>query len=346
MNSLEETINWLLERDNPSVRFLTLRDILDRKEGDAELEEARRDIANSRIVKKLFSEQRQEGHWGDTASPYHPKYKSTYWQIMVLGHLGIDNTDERVRKACECVFGFQHEEGGFSSSTMETARREYAWHRKRGKALPAYDTWALENVREQQLSCLTGNVCAALIRLGYGKDGRLRRALQWMVEVQNRDGGWLCPYWKVHARDKHGCFYGTICPLEAVSELPRYELTGEMEATAARGAEFMLMHRLFKADHHDLKVINKTWLKLGFPWFSRYNILRGLDVLTKLGYTCEGRLADALDVLRGKKLDDGRWPLEASPMGRMRVNLGKVGAPSKWITYISLRVLKRLDMIL
>jgi len=56
-----------------------------------------------------------------------------------------------------------------------------------------------------------------------------------------------------------------------------------MEAAIEQGAEFLLMHRLFKADHHNFQVINESWLKLGFPQFF-YDILRGLQVVTKLGY--------------------------------------------------------------
>ena len=74
-----------------------------------------------------------------------------------------------------------------------------------------------------------------------------------------------------------------------------------MKQTIKRGTEFVLMHRLFKADHHNYKIIKKSWLKFGFPWFYNYNILRGLDILTKLGYTRDKRLNDAVKVLLKKK---------------------------------------------
>lgn len=38
-----------------------------------------------------------------------------------------------------------------------------------------------------------------------------------------------------------------------------------MKGTIERGAEFLLTHRLFRADHHNLRVINPQWLKLSFP---------------------------------------------------------------------------------
>ena len=118
-------------------------------------------------------------------------------------------------------------------------------------------------------------MAAALIRMDYANDQRVEKALNWLVKVQNNDGGWLCPYWRAHVKDKHGCFDGTICPLEAFNEVPRKNLTKKMKQAIEKGAEFLLMHRLFKADHHHYKVINSSWLKLSFPWFYGYNILRG-----------------------------------------------------------------------
>ncbi|MFB0523084.1 MAG: hypothetical protein ACETV1_04900, partial [Candidatus Bathyarchaeia archaeon] len=229
--------------------------------------------------------------------------------------------------------------------TPERALKEYEWLREKGKKLPSPNEWASSMVFEHQYSCLTGNMAAALIRIGYVNDSRARMALEWLVKIQNKDGGWLCPYWRAHVRDTHGCFYGTICPMEAFSEAPRKNLTKEMKRVIERGAEFLLMHRLFKADHHDYNVIKQSWLKLGFPWFYGYNVLRGLDVLTKLGYIEDERLSDALQLLLQKRHPDGTWILESAPTGRMQANIETVRKPSKWITPIALRVLKRFHKV-
>jgi hypothetical protein len=58
----------------------------------------------------------------------------------------------------------------------------------------------------------------AMLRAGYLEDPRLSKALDWLLKVQNIDGGWLCPYWKAHVNDKHSCFMGIIAPLDAFSE--------------------------------------------------------------------------------------------------------------------------------
>ena len=47
-----EVVEWLLEKDNPTVRYLALRHLLKREEGDAEVEQAREDRARrQRVVK-------------------------------------------------------------------------------------------------------------------------------------------------------------------------------------------------------------------------------------------------------------------------------------------------------
>jgi len=192
------------------------------------------------------------------------------------------------------------------------------------------------------MTCLTGNVCASLIRMGYAGDRRVRRALEWLTEVQNPDGGWLCPYWKAHLKDTHGCFMGTITPLDAFACYPERLRTPKMKEAMDHGAEFLLMHRLYKADHHGLEVINRLWLKFGFPCFF-YDVLRGLDVVTRLGYGGDDRIKDALGVVLGKQRGDGKWVLESTPSGRMQVDLETKGEPSKWVTLKALKVMKRLE---
>ena len=115
-----------------------------------------------------------------------------------------------------------------------------------------------------------------------------------------------------------------------------------MTRATERGAEFLLMHHLYKADHHGLRVINRQWLKFSFPCFYGYDALRGLSVLTRLRYIDDERLTDAVELLVHKRQSNGYWLLDSAPIGRMQANIEAVGKPSKWISLNALRVLKRL----
>ena len=341
-----DSTGWLLEPENPSVRHFTLLDILDYAEDHPDVVESKKAIPGSKPVSKILSRQRPGGFWESEAEPYDPKYKATYWQLIILSLLGLDKGDERVRRMVNYIWRFQHEDGGFCSKDEEGARIDYEVVRarmsRRGETPPHFEKWASGKIKESEMSCLTGNVCASLIRMGYAGDPRVRRALEWLTEVQNPDGGWLCPYWKAHLRDTHGCFMGTIAPLDAFADYPERLRTPEMKEAIDHGAEFLLIHRLYKADHHGLEVINRSWLKLGFPCFF-YDILRGLDVITRLGYGGDDRIKDALGVILGKQQGDGKWILESTPSGRMQVDLEPKGKPSKWITLKALKVIKRVE---
>jgi len=120
-------IDWLLERSNPSIRYFTLRDTLGKPEGDVEVIDARRAIPESPAVQKILRKQSPHGHWERPDSPYLPKYKSSYWTLMILGRLGMDRTDENVAKACEFIFQFQNDQGGFQSESIGSASKEYEY---------------------------------------------------------------------------------------------------------------------------------------------------------------------------------------------------------------------------
>lgn len=338
-----DSIAWLLEPDNPSVRYLTLRHLLARPADDPETQAAYAAIPSSPPVTRVLAKQAPDGYWHNPENPYQPKYKSTYWTLMLLGYLGLSRENQHIQHAVDYVFRFQQPEGGFAECGEEGAQREYHYvvqkRKVQGKAPPEEKPFIADLIHQMTLSCLTGNVVSALLRLGYGDDLRVWRAVDWLVSIQFQDGGWLCPYGKAHVRDKHSCFYGTICALEAFAEIPAAQRPPAVQEAAARGAEFLLMHRLYRADHHDWQVIHRHWLTLAFPFFWGYSILRGLWVLTRLGYHDE-RMSDALAVLREKQTPDGRWILESTPWGQMQANLEKKGQPSKWVTLMAMWVLK------
>lgn len=98
-------------------------------------------------------------------------------------------------------------------------------------------------------------------------DPRVMKAVDWLVESQAHDRGWICTDWKSHRYDKHSCFLGSIEPLEAFFEVPRRKWNSCMREASERAAEFLLAHRLFRANHHGFKVIKDRCLLLSFPRF-------------------------------------------------------------------------------
>ena len=104
---------WLLDPDNPSVRYWTLVDLLERQVDDLEVLESRIKIAQQPLVKELFALQHPEGHWGDDETkPY--TAQGAVAVLNLLHMLGVV-PDANTAAGCDSFLKFcQNESGGFS----------------------------------------------------------------------------------------------------------------------------------------------------------------------------------------------------------------------------------------
>jgi hypothetical protein len=53
--------DWLLERDNPSVRYFALKELLDKPEDAPDVKQAKKEILTSTVVQRLLAGQKQGG---------------------------------------------------------------------------------------------------------------------------------------------------------------------------------------------------------------------------------------------------------------------------------------------
>ncbi len=65
-----DPLPWLLEPENPSVRYWTLVDVLGLPADDPQVQEARAAIAGQPLAQEIFALQHPEGHWGDETKPH------------------------------------------------------------------------------------------------------------------------------------------------------------------------------------------------------------------------------------------------------------------------------------
>ena len=94
------------------------------------------------------------------------------------------------------------------------------------------------------------------------------------------------------------------------------------------------------------KVVLAKWLAMSPRAIVFDEPTRGIDVGAKQEiYDILRRLADAVQLLRGKRLANGLWPLENTHEGPTLFDLeGEFeGFPSRWITLRALRVLRWWD---
>lgn len=314
----KDAAEWLLEENNPSIKYLTLTKLLGVSPRRNEPMQARKEIPEWEPVRKILVKQKKNGGWDDGRTWYLPKYKSTVWQLLILSQTGIDPGIPAIQRMCEYALRFQMPSGGFQSGMVQDPEGD--WARLAG--------------------CLNGNVIAAFCRLGWGHDPRIRKAVNHLLSFQEQDGGWGCRSFGYHSRDKHSCFMGSMCALEGLIEYSEHVRRKDVDRTIARACDFLLMHRLYKADHHGWKIISGDYTKLRSPWLVAYDILRGLRALTRAGIVDDERMEDALEILVAKRNSKGRWIREATWPSTTYSSFGQVGAEDKWITLNALLVLK------
>ena len=318
---------WLLETDNPSVRYFALTELLEKPETNTEIATAKNAIMQIGTVPKILYKQHPQGYWETPDKYYTAKYKGSAWQLIILAELGADGNDERVKKACEFIMenSIDPESGGFS-----------VWHSKTTGG----------GRHSGVIPCLTGNMVWSLIQFGFLDDPRVERAINWITHYQRFDDGdvqvpkgW--PYDKLTGCfSNHSCHMGAAKALKALAAIPVHKRSGEVKNTIEAGAEYWLIHHINKKSHDLSQVSKPSWLKFSFPLMYQTDTLEVLDVLTTLGYRDE-RMQEAIDIVVSRQDDDGRWNLERTFNGRFQVNIEQKGKPSKWITLKAMKVLKK-----
>jgi hypothetical protein len=109
-------LEWLLEEDQPSVRYYALVDLLGRSERDSDVRRARRGIARTGWAADLLRSQKPDGFWEPNAPGsvrawfrflQFPQYRTTLLYAQTLADLGLTADDTRIRKAAEQIFKYK-----------------------------------------------------------------------------------------------------------------------------------------------------------------------------------------------------------------------------------------------
>jgi len=330
--------DWLLEPEDPGVRYLALRDILDA--GEKEIKAARRKAHREGPIARILENMAPEGYWVRPDPVYYPKFQGTVWSIMSLAQLGGSiEEDERIGTGCSYLLDHALAKGG-----------QFV---PRGKPT---------NIG----LCLQGNMLTSLMDLGC-KDSRLDKAYEWtarrvtgegLPRKINDDGlapaeGVSGPFRYVkfitdprfgcRTNEEMSCAWAGTQVLMAFSRLPIERRSGLIKRAIQAGLDFFFSGEPSTADFpgHRTGVPDKRWWQFTFPTFGT-DILRIAEALTALGYGGDPRLANTLDLVRGKQDENGRWPLDYNffRTRKMWVNYGSEGIPNKWVTLRALRVLK------
>jgi hypothetical protein len=328
-----DPLPWLLEPESPGVRYLTLRDILDVSNEGAKYIQARQAAHTGGPIASILAEMDASGYWVEPGPGYNPKYRSTVWALILLAQLGASAVqDARVGQACDYVLEHALTSGGqFSTSGPPSGT----------------------------VDCLQGNLCAALLDLGCD-DPRLELAFEWMARSVTGEGiaaledhhaavryyaGKCGPLFACGANNKLPCAWGAVKVMLAFSRWPQERRTPLIQRAIQSGADFLLGTDPARAEYPSgwADKPSGNWWKFGFPVFYVTDLLQLVEVLVRLGYGDDARLAGVRKLIVEKQNAQGRWALEYDYAGKTWVDFGPKKQPNKWVTLRVLRMLKDLS---
>ena len=298
---------WLLEPENPSVRYRTMVELLDEPFDDTEVEKCNKRIPESQPVTILLGKMHPEGYWlqrnprtkevlGDGVK--YGAYGTTHYYLSYLAELGMDKSDPRVAMAADRYLNLQKSDGDFYS----------------------------------HFSCLLGYNLLTFTLLGYEDDARVKRSIDLLLNTDRPDGGYLCELHegKYKTKSVKSCIRESVKTLLAYSQLPKY---WEHDRCKKLIDYFLSRDCIYKTTNL-YEHVNKDMERTSLPITWRANVFEILLSLSKMGYGNDSRLKRAWKTLDAKQDREGRYFLDWTPR-QSPWKIGNRNQPNKWITFYS-----------
>lgn len=283
---MEPVVETLLESAEPSVRLRTRTEVLSEPVGSRRVRETQAQVKRSERVRLLLSE-RSKG-----VLPWHPyaKWYGAHWVLSILADIGYPPGDKSLVPLREQVYDWL-----FSKEHLAYVRRHELYAGPVIKVRGSFRAHA----------SMEGNAMYYLHALGLA-DKRASLLADRLLEWQWPDGGWNCD----KSPGAHtSSFTESLLPLRGLAY--HSKAYGGYREAVQRAAEYFLERRLFRRKR-DGRVINSRFTKLHYPCYWHYDILFGLKVMNEAGYAKDERCAEAVSLLRSKRLEDGGYPAEGA----------------------------------
>lgn len=307
-----DVTDWLLDSD-PALRWQVLRDLVGASPDQIAAERAR--VATEGWGARFLGEQAEDGLWdGGTYRPgwIPPErdgfdaWSGTHFSLQQLVDFGLDPESPQARLAIGRV------------------RENVHWEHD---GEPYFEG--------ETEPCINGVTLTIASYFGEGGD----TIVESLLGSRLADGGWNC--WAEYGAQVSS-FHSTICAVEGLRDWQRVGGSDpRVEAAVLAGEEYLLERKLYRR-RSDGSVPDPRMTMLSYPvrWF--HDILRGLEHFRRQDRR-DPRLAEAVELVRGKADADGRWTLENIHEGSVILEFEREGDQSRWVTLRALRVLRWWD---
>jgi hypothetical protein len=301
-------LDWLLQSGDPSIRFRVERDLLEIKPKPFLQEE----IANSKIVTKIFAKMHPDGMWlhqGLGAGLDYSHGKTTHFILSYLAEVGLDKSDPRIDLAVNRYLNLNIHEKWLSGPDHLTGQ-----------------------------SCLYAQNIRTFCLHGYQNDPRMQERIATLQSEVRHDGGYLCRRLS-YTQNTKSCIRGTLKALMAYAELPELWNTESCQRTVQY---FLTRNVYFKKTKPTEKI--RGGMVTIFPFVIYCSLLEPLYALSKMGYGNHPALNDAWEELEKRNNGEGKYILDWYTNSLFMP--GKKGEINEWVTLYAYLALKNKDKTL
>lgn len=288
-----DPLDYLMASQSDAIRLFTMRDL------HSETAEDARSLWTLPEVVKITRRQKEDGSWvypnamAYSERPYENySYLETYRNLGLLVEMyGMNYEHHSICKAIKYLFSLQTKEGDF-----------------RG----IYGTQHSPNY--------TAGIMELIIKAGYGKHPGIKRGFDWLLSMQQDDGGWAIPMRTLKAKLDRKILQSP--PLAPDRSKPFSHLvtgvvlrafaahTEHRRSKEALHAGALLKGRFFLPDKYSDRGKPSYWTSVSFPfWFT--DIASSLDSLSLMGFSSDDPdIKRALGWLIQNQRHDGSWELK------------------------------------
>lgn len=321
-------LDWLSSLENPPVRYLTARDLLQPSGRVEDLQDMKEEALRWPPLRRILDLQLQNG--GFPFGQKTPTAQPTFWALGLMARCGMDITDEPVRRIVE-----------------------YLEHLHMGKGALSYTTGG-----SGVLPCYAGVASAVLIKMGALESAVVQDSIRWLVDHQRFDHKTLRAGgdepWPYRAPANYGCwesvscFHGVAGAFRALAALPPAVRSADVNQRIDEALEYLRLHRLYKRTAGDRPLFRHMtqFFLIGDYRSGLIDMLRAVADADP-GLIREDWIAAAVgDVER--MLDDGRVTLVKN-YGKKLIDpipFEAIGERSRFLTYEWLTVKRAFDTAL
>ena len=308
-------LDWLLSFDNPSVRYLTMRDLLPETSDTSQLRRARAQIMQWPPLVEMLERQLDDGSF-----PYRgktPTAQPTLIAVCLMHRCGLDMSDRPAARAIE-----------------------YLTVRHLGKGALSYTSGG-----SGILPCYLGVASCALIGMGALHTDLVQSSLRWLIEYQRFDhkGGRAGGegVWPYRAPTNYGCwesvscFHGVAGAFRALAAVPPAERSPELNHRLSEAIDYLRARRLYRRTGTDRPVVRhlvRPFL-VGDYRSGLLDMLHGIADTGDAGLWHQDWVQEAVADMDGLTRD-GRVVLATDYSSRLLdAPFETVGEPSRFLTY-------------